>query len=229
MIPRSIYLDRIRPFLSKEIIKVVTGIRRSGKSTILALIRDELIANGVPEERILTYNFELLSLAPLTTAETLHGDITSRMTGDGMYYVLLDEIQIVRDWEKAVNSLFASKKVDLVLTGSNSHLLSGELATYLAGRYVAFEIQTLSFQEYCDFAARDNRDLSLSPSKLSELFDGYLHRGGFPAISALELETEPAMAAVRDIYTSILLRDTVERKAIRHPELLSRIVSVVFD
>jgi len=136
MIQRELYLQQIRPFIEKPFVKVLTGIRRCGKSSILMMVKDELQNNGIAPQNILYINFENLDFVDLDTAEELHKYVKAQMTEESRYYILLDEIQEVKHWEKAVNSLFSSTNADLYITGSNSRLLSSELATYIAGRYI---------------------------------------------------------------------------------------------
>ena len=151
MIKRERYMQQIRPFIDKDLIKVMTGIRRGGKSVMLDLIKEELLGRGVLPEQIISYNFEKLSLEPLTTAVALHEDVMQKAKGiPGKAYLFFDEIQEVEQWEKCVNSLRVSLNCDIYITGSNAKLLSTELTTYLGGRYVEFIIYPFSFREYLD-------------------------------------------------------------------------------
>lgn len=225
-IQRELYLKQIRPFIGKPFVKVLAGIRRSGKSSILTMVADELKNSGVAPKNIIHINFENLDFATLDTAEKLHGYLKERMTGEGLYYLLLDEIQEVEGWERAVNSLLASANADLYITGSNSRLLSSELSTYIAGRYVEIKVSTLSFAEYLLF--KEVRT-GAKPSDMREEVRNYIRLGGFPVVHTGDYEDEAAYRIVNDIYSSVILRDTVQRHGIRNVEMLERVVKFVFD
>lgn len=227
MIERDFYIAQLENFIDKPFVKIITGIRRSGKSSILILFKERLIAKGTLPEHIVYVNFESFIYADLRTAENLYNYIASKLAvSNEKNYLLLDEIQEVKDWEKCVNSLLVDFNVDIYLTGSNSHLLSSELATFLAGRYVEIPVFTLSFKEYLRF--RSSFSKSEEPNN-KEAFVRYLRLGGFPAIHISEYSEESAYKIVYDIYSSIILRDTVQRYHIRDVELLERVVRYVFD
>lgn len=226
MIPREWYLKQIRPFIDKPFIKVLTGIRRCGKSSILMMLRDEIHNSGVKPENIVYINFENLDFSDLDTAEKLYSYVKKLMIGEGRYYFLLDEIQEVKHWEKAVNSLYSSTNSDLYITGSNSRLLSSELATYIAGRYVEIKVNPLSFKEYLLF--KEVRT-GIKPVNLPDEIKSFIRLGGFPAVHTGEYEESVAHRIVYDIYSSAILRDTVQRHNIRNIELLERVVKYVFD
>lgn len=223
---REKYLNQLRDFIDKPQIKILTGIRRSGKSSILMLLKQELLSMGVSDDRIIYLNLESLTYADLDNARQLHIFIQQRIKPGTKYYLLLDEIQEVSRWEKAVNSFLVDFDVDIYLTGSNSHLLSSELATYLTGRYVEIPIYTLSFEEYLQFREHyfpeKKQDLSTS-------FLSYLRLGGFPVIHTAEYNEKTAYQVIYDIYSSVILRDTIQRYKIRDVELLERVVKYVFD
>ena len=162
MINREQYMEQIVPFIDKPFVKVITGIRRSGKSVVLRLIRDELLRRGVREERIIYLNFESFQWIDLKEAKALYAYIRGQAGDAGKYYILLDEIQEVDGWEKVVNSLLVDLDTDIYVTGSNSRMLSSELATYLTGRYVAFHVMTLSFREYLTFHDLQANDPTLN-------------------------------------------------------------------
>lgn len=225
MILRTTYLEEIKPFIDKPQIKILTGIRRSGKSTVLGLLREELLANGVHEDQIVFINFESFAYADLLSAKALYRNIKEQIKESQKYYLLLDEIQEVEGWEKAVNSFIVDFDVDVYLTGSNSHLLSSELATYLAGRYVEFPVYTLSYKEFLEFR-KAYFDEIWDEERLFEL---YLRKGGFPVIHTADYADESAYKVVYDIYSSVILRDTVQRYKIRDVELLERVVKYAFD
>ncbi|WP_439240374.1 ATP-binding protein [Lonepinella sp. BR2474] len=225
MIKRPNYLAELKPFIDKPLIKVITGLRRSGKSTVLKMLQDELLQQGVLSEQIIYLNFESFSVAELKTAEKLYQFVQNTIQPQQKYYILLDEIQEVNEWEKAINAFMVDFNVDLYLTGSNSHLLSSELSTYLAGRYIEIPIFTLSFLEFLDFKQHYSAE-RFSPL---QYFNEYLKKGGFPVVHTADFNEETAYKIVQDIYTSVILRDTVQRHKIRDVELLERIIRYAFD
>lgn len=225
MVRREAYIEKLKPFIGKPLIKIITGIRRSGKSTVLKLLTEEVIKTGVKTSEVLYFNFESFANSHLTSAKSLYEDVKSKINTSKKYYLLFDEIQEVHQWEKAVNSFLVDFDVDIYITGSNSHLLSSELATFLAGRYVEIPIYTLSFHEFLDFKRSYSE---ITGNKLS-LFVEYLRKGGFPAIHTLDYDEETAYQVVSDIYDSVILRDTVQRHKIRDIELLNRVIQYTFD
>lgn len=226
MIRRDLYLNQLCDYIDKPFIKVITGIRRSGKSAILMLLRDELLGKGINKENIISINFESFEYSDIDKAEKLCKFIKSKISNKQRYYILLDEIQEVESWEKAVNSFLVDFNADIYITGSNSRLLSSELATYLAGRYIEIHLYTLSFAEYLLFKQiRTNKQIF----DLRREFGYFLHLGGFPALNTGEYTYESAWKVVFDIYSSAILRDTVQRYKIRDVELLERVVRYVFD
>ena len=226
MIARDIYLRQLRDFIDKPFIKVITGLRRSGKSSILKLLSDEFITKGIEESNIIYINFESFEFSEVDKAEKLYKYIHSKIANNQRYYILLDEIQEVAGWEKAVNSFLVDFNADIYITGSNSRLLSSELATYLAGRYIELHINTLSFAEYLLFKhERTHEDVK---NRYHE-FGYFLRMGGFPVLHTGEYTFETAYKVVYDIYSSAILRDTVQRFNIRDVELLERVVKYVFD
>ncbi len=226
MIKREIYLNQLLEFIDKPFIKVITGLRRSGKSCILRLLSDELFIRGNKESNIIYINFESFEFSEIDKADKLYNYIKTRITNSQRYYILLDEIQEVAEWEKAVNSFLVDFNTDIYITGSNSRLLSSELATYIAGRYIDLHINTLSFAEYLLF--KHKRTHEDSTNRYHE-FDYFLRMGGFPVLHTGEYTFETAYKVVYDIYSSAILRDTVQRYNIRDVELLERVVKYVFD
>ncbi len=225
MIARPGYIRQLRSFIDKPQIKIITGIRRSGKSTVLHLLKDELLNNGVRKEQIIPINFESFANIDLLMAANLYQDIKNKIKTSAKYYLLLDEIQEVENWEKAINSFLVDFDVDIYLTGSNSRLLSSELATYLAGRYVEIPVYTLSYGEFLDFRKHYFPD----EQNAGNLFLEYLRKGGFPIIHTADYTEESAYKVVYDIYSSVILRDTVQRHKIRDVELLERVIKYTFD
>ncbi len=226
MIERPDYIAQIRQLIDKPQVKILTGIRRCGKSSVLLLLKEELLAKKIAEAQIIHINLESFRYAEIRNANALYDFIKQQIKGRKRYYLLLDEIQEVTEWEKAVNSFLVDFNVDVYLTGSNSHLLSSELATYLAGRYVEIPVYTLSFTEYLQFRSHYAPDETASKT---DAFLNYLRLGGFPVIHTVNYEEEAAYKVVFDIYSSVILRDTVQRYKIRDVELLERIVRFAFD
>ena len=222
MIKRDVYINKIKPFIDKDIIKVLTGIRRSGKSVMLKLIMEELKNNGVDESQFININFENLKNKNLCTAETLNKFILENSQKNKKYYIFLDEIQEVKDWEKCINSLRSDEKYkfDIYITGSNAKLLSGELATYLVGRYVEFMIYPFSFKEFFEAIKLNENNISLQ-----EAFKKYVNFGGMPFLHNLNFELEPSMQYLKDMYSSIILKDITQRNNIRDTDLLERIIT----
>lgn len=222
MIDRPLYLDRIRPFIGKPIIKIVTGVRRSGKSTLLKLVQAELKAIGVSEARMLDINLEAYSNRSLQNPDTLHAYITEWMkSGDDteLRYLFLDEIQEVAAWEKLVPGLQVEFNIDVYLTGSNAHFLSSEFATYLSGRYVEFEVFPFSFLEFVRLREDDG-----VTETVDEAFDVFRVLGGFPFLSYLDFDPDPCREYLLSIYDTVVLKDMVERENIKDSSLLGELL-----
>ena len=223
MTKRELYIEKIKPFIDKDIIKVLTGIRRSGKSVMLKLIMEELKQNGIDEKQFININFENLINRELTTADKLHKYILKRASEiKNKCYIFLDEIQEVKDWEKCINSLRVNEKYnfDIYITGSNAKLLSGELSTYLAGRYVEFVIYPFSFKEFLDTLKSIQQSISIR-----EAFQKYIKFGGMPFLYNLAFKEEPSLQYLNDIYSSIILKDITQRNKIRDTDLLERVIN----
>ena len=223
MIKREMYMSRIRPFIGSELIKVVTGIRRSGKSVMLELVKQELIESGVSTDNFISFNFEDMNYAALCNAKALHDEITARAKSiQGKIYLFFDEIQEVTDWEKCINSLRVSIDCDIYITGSNAKLLSGELATYLAGRYVEFVIYPFSFAEFIDMYKS-----VISQDSIQQCFQKYLIYGGMPYLGKLQYAEEPARQYLCDVFNSVQLKDIIKRNNVRDVDLLERIMAYI--
>ena len=223
MIKRELYMNRIRPFIGTELIKVMTGIRRCGKSVMLELIKQELIESGVSSSQFISINFEDLKYAHLQTAEALHAHISYEASNiNGKVYLFFDEIQEVKDWEKCINSLRVSLNSDIYITGSNAKLLSGELATYLGGRYVEFVIYPFSFAEFIELYKTIIPDESTH-----KCFQKYVLSGGMPYLANIRYEDEPTKQYLHDLFNSVQLKDIVKRNKIRDVDLLERIIAYV--
>ena len=225
MIARNNYFEQVLPFIDKPLVKVITGLRRSGKSSILVLLKEELLLRGVDADGVHYINFESFQFADILSAKDLYQHIADRLKPGIKNYLFLDEIQEVEAWEKAINSFLVDFDVDIYITGSNSHLLSSELSTFLTGRYVEFHIQPLSFREYLTF----QEAMGKAEVILKDAFGHYLRIGGFPVLHISDYSHESAYKIIYDIYSSAILRDTVQRHHIRDVELLERIVKYVFD
>ena len=221
MINRELYMERIRKLIDTPVIKVITGMRRCGKSTILRMIRDELFERGISVEQVLYINFESMSNSNLTDHRALYSyvmDVVGESTKRN--YILLDEIQSVEGWEHAVTSFMVDLDCDIFITGSNAKLLSGELATHIAGRYITIEIHPLSFREYLEFG--NSKDAKAS-------FNGFLRNGGLPGLFQMPDDQEIRMQYVRDIYNTIILKDVVQRGNFRNTEMFDRVVRYIMD
>jgi predicted AAA+ superfamily ATPase len=221
MIKRETYMSRIRPFIGNELIKVMTGIRRSGKSVMLELVKEELTESGIPAERFISINFEDMRNSRLLTANALHEEILKRARDiEGKAYLFFDEIHEVADWEKCINSLRVSLDCDIYITGSNAKLLSGELATYLGGRYVEFVIYPFSFSEFLELYHTVDPNATIPQS-----FQKYLLSGGMPYLANLGYAEEPSRQYLTDVFNSVQLKDIVKRNKVRDVDLLERIIA----
>ena len=207
MIKRENYLKKIRPFYNQNLIKVITGIRRCGKSVILKQIMDEIEKKGVNEENIIYINFELTDYVNIKNYLDLDNYIKDKIKNKDKYYLFLDEIQYVENWEKTINSYKAKYEdnISIFITGSNSDLLSGELATLLSGRYVSFKIRPFSFKEVCEF-----NNYELDKYKLEKEFNDYIKWGGLPQRFNFKSEDEIRIY-LTDVYNSIVVKDIIKR------------------
>lgn len=219
MVKRELYIDKIRPLIDKDIIKVITGIRRCGKSYFLNLIVEELKNNGIKDENIILINLESMKYNSLKTKEELD-DVVLNLTKNisGRFYLLFDEIQNIERWEKAITGYKVDFNCDIYITGSNSKLLSGELATFLAGRYMEIKMYPFSFNEFLSYKG-DNNEM--------ELFQEYFKYGGMPF--TLELNSQQKIDYLNDIYNSIVLKDIVEKYKLRDVNLLNRLILYILD
>lgn len=224
MIERLLYVDKIMSFTDAPFVKILTGIRRCGKSTILKMIMEKLkTERGIPFDRIINIRFDSMEYEDMTSKEMFQL-IKSKIHGEGKYYLFLDEVQEIKGWEKVVNSLYEDDDVDLYVTGSNSRMMSSEIETYLTGRYVSFRIYTLSFNEYLEFKEKYTSLKNIH----EELFD-YIRLGGFPATYLRDFSQDEVYTIVRDIYNSTIFSDIVKRNQIRKVDQLERIVRYIFD
>ncbi|HAE62710.1 MAG: uncharacterized protein PWP10_4567 [Clostridiales bacterium] len=219
---RNLYLNQLIQFRDKKLIKVVTGIRRSGKSTLLSLFENHLIASGVDRSHIIRMNFESFEFDGITTYKELQAYINKRILDPNIkHYIILDEVQQVALWERAINSFLVDANVDIYITGSNAYLLSSELSTLLSGRYIEIKMQPLSFKEYLDFIESD-KEISLQYK-----FNQYLQYGGLPAIVEL-LDTPDTIGPfLEGIYNTVLIKDVIERNGVRDAALLESILKFI--
>ena len=222
MIKRESYLSQIRPFIDQtELVKVIIGVRRSGKSVMLELIKQELAERGVSQENMISVNFEDMAYSTLTTAATLHDYLKEKIDAiNGRAYIFLDEIQEVLGWEKCVNSLRVSSHADIYVTGSNAKMLSSEYATLLSGRYVQFAIYPFSFSEYCDARKAEGNN-----GNINEYFSDYVKYGGLPFLATAPLDETAKTQYLKDIYASVVIKDIVKRNKLRDVDLLERIIA----
>ena len=221
MLERTEYLAKLAGFRDTELIKVVTGIRRCGKSTLLEMFGLSLLENGVRAEQVQSINFEDVNYSHLTDYKALHDHILKHCVPNRMNYIFLDEIQCVDEFQRAVNSLFIRKNIDLYITGSNARLLSGELATLLSGRYVEIPMLPLSFKEY--LSAFDNQH------ELSKKYHDYVTNSSFPYSLKLRDEPEQIRDYLGGIYNTVIMKDIIERKKIADVTLLERVIRFMFD
>ena len=203
MIQRKEYLDLLKKWKDEQVIKVITGIRRCGKSTLLTLYQDYLRTQGVADDQIIYVNFEELEYEDLLDYKALYSYIKSRLHSEKTTYIFLDEIQQVADFQKAVDSLYVKQNVDIYITGSNAYLLSGELATLLSGRYVEINMLPLSFAEFCELKGGSDKDALLAE---------YMKNGGLPYIAKLSNDTEKVDMYLEGIYNTIIVKDIEERQ-----------------
>ncbi len=224
MIKREKYLKIIRPFYEQDLIKVITGIRRSGKSVILTQIMEELKESGIKEEQIIYINFEFADYIDITDAKKLNAFIEQKLINKAKYYVFFDEIQNVDKWEKVVNSLKSkyNKNISIFITGSNSDLLSGELATHIAGRYVSFKVYPFTFAEACELKDIKDND----KYELERVFDDYIIWGGMPQRFSLKDELQ-VKTYLSDVYNSIVIKDIIERFKIKDIDLFNKILTFI--
>lgn len=223
MIDRPLYTQKIMEYVDTPFIKILTGIRRCGKSTILKLIMQKLRERGIEEKQIVSYRFDSMEYDGYT-AQQMYQKLKSSLQPDKRTYLFLDEVQEIDNWEKIVNSLATDFNVDIYVTGSNSRMMSSEISTYLTGRYISFRIYTLSFAEYLDFKSRYTE--TAAPKQ--ELID-YIKLGGFPAVHLHTYTAAEVYTIVRDIYNSTIFSDIVRRNQLRKVDQLERVVKYAFN
>jgi predicted AAA+ superfamily ATPase len=225
MIDRPQYYEKIEPFIDKPFIKVITGVRRCGKSTMMLLIQQLLIKRRINKNQIIAINFESMSYYDLRDSHSLYNYITKAVQNiEGKVYLFFDEVQIIEKWEEAINSFLIDFPSDIYITGSNSQLLSSELSTLLTGRFIHIEMMPLSFSEMVTF-----RTKRINEQPLDQLLWTYIRRGGFPSVHLADYDERTSYSIINNIYDSIVLRDVVERHKIRNIEVLSRVMQFIMD
>lgn len=222
MISRPDYLEKLKPFIDVKVIKILAGIRRCGKSTILEMLKQELISNGVKEDHIISINYSNVEFDKSFNFLKMYDELKAKFVDEKKYYLLLDELQEVDGWEKTVNSLFEEKNVDIYVTGSNSKLLSSEISTYLTGRYVTIPVYTLSFKEYLTFKNNQNKPLK-------EQLQDYIRFGGFPLVAISNLDEKASYQIVEDIYNSVVVNDITKKHNIQNIDLFNRVVRFIVE
>lgn len=222
MIIRQHYLNMLKIYRDVPLVKILAGIRRCGKSTILEMLRDDLLKSGIDADHIISMRYTSEDYDDGMTAKDMYQGIKERMTGDGRCYLLLDEVQEIAGWEKAVNSLLENADTDIYVTGSNSKLMASEISTYLTGRYVSIPVYTLSFSEYLEFKKSDSR-----PQK--ELLNEYLRMGGFPIVALGNFDERSSYQIVEGIYNSVINNDITKRHHVTNFDLFNRVVKYIVE
>ena len=222
MILREEYLKKLSTYMDAPIIKILAGIRRCGKSTILEMLHKELISKGIDKSNIICKRYTSFEIDDCYTAKDMYNDIKKEMINDNKYYLLLDEVQEIDGWEKAINSLLEDTNADIYVTGSNSKLMSSEISTYLTGRYVLIPVYPLSFKEYLDFK-------SSSTKSEKELLNEYIKFGGFPIVALGNYDEQSAYQIVEGIYNSVITSDITKRHNIVNFDLFNRVVKFIIE
>lgn len=221
MILRPDYINAITPFIDTPLVKILAGVRRCGKSTIFQMIIQELVNRGVSSDNIIVRRYNTPEYDEYTSND-MYTDLKSSIKSDSRYYLFLDELQEIADWEKVVNTLLEDFDVDIYVTGSNSKLMSSEISTYLTGRYILIPVYTLSFKEYLKFKNKSEADARV-------LFDEYVQFGGFPIIGINNFDADSAYQIIDGIYASVITRDISKRHKIRNKELFDRVVRYIIE
>ncbi len=222
MILRTQYMEVLRRFRDVPLVKILAGIRRCGKSTILDMLYDDLLKSGAAEDHIIRMRYTSEEFDDGMTDKDMYRGIKEQMKDDGRYYLLLDEVQEVEGWEKAVNSLLENADTDIYVTGSNSKLMSSEISTYLTGRYISIPVYTLSFAEFLDFKKDDGRSQK-------DLLNEYLRFGGFPIVALNQFDERSAYQIVEGIYNSVVKNDIAKRHNIMNYDLFDRVVRFIVE
>ncbi|MCM1552902.1 MAG: ATP-binding protein, partial [Butyrivibrio sp.] len=222
MIVRPYYTDILKTYRDVPLVKILAGIRRCGKSTILEMLRADLIQSGVPSDHIISMCYTSEDLDSGMNDKDMYNHIRSKMTDNERYYLLLDEVQEIENWEKAVNSLLENADTDIYVTGSNSKLMSSEISTYLSGRYITIPVFPLSFAEYLEFKKANGHTAK-------ELLTEYIRMGGFPIIALGSFDENAAYQIVEGIYNSVITNDITKRHNIKNFDLFNRVVKYIIE
>ena len=222
MIIRPYYMNALKTYRDVPLVKILAGIRRCGKSTILDMLREDLLQSGIASDHIISMRYTSEDFDDGMTGKDMYNGIKNQMAGDGRYYLLLDEVQEIDGWEKAVNSLLENANTDIYVTGSNSKLMSSEISTYLTGRYISIPVYTLSFAEYLEFKKTDARSTK-------ELLNEYLRLGGFPIVALSNFDELSAYQIVEGIYNSVITNDITKRHNIMNFDLFNRVVKYIVE
>lgn len=222
MIIRPHYMKMLKTYRDVPLVKILAGVRRCGKSTILEMLRYDLNNDYIPDDHIIFERFTSEDMTEGLTDREMYSSIKEKMTDEGKYYILLDEVQEIDGWEKAVNSLLENANTDIYVTGSNSKLMSSEISTYLTGRYISIPVFTLSFAEYLDFK-------KLSGGSEKELLNEYIRTGGFPIVALGNFDDRSAYQIVEGIYTSVITNDISRRHNVTNIDLFNRVVKYVVE
>ncbi|MDE6211347.1 MAG: ATP-binding protein [Clostridia bacterium] len=222
MIIREDYIKALSVFIDTPLVKILAGVRRCGKSTILEMMKAELVKRGISKENIISRKYNEVYIDENFTAKNMYDELKSAIKDKGRCYLFLDELQEVEGWEKVVNTLLEGENVDIYVTGSNSKLMSSEISTYLSGRYVSIPVYTLSFKEYLQFKGKID-------SNSKDLFDEYLQYGGFPVIGISNFDAQSAYQIIEGIYSTVITRDISRRHKIRNRDLFDRVVQFIIE
>ncbi|MFA6938033.1 MAG: ATP-binding protein [Treponema sp.] len=229
MINRNSYIERLNSFKNKQIIKVITGIRRCGKSVLMTQFKENLLLSGVNKDQIISVNLEELENESLLNYQNLYSYIINHLQKDKMNYIFVDEVQLCVNFQKAIDSLFVKSNTDIYLTGSNANLLSGELATLLSGRYVTIEVQPFSFKEFLEYKSTDANLISNQNLNLQQLYLDYVRYGSFPFTLQLNNNEEDINQYLTGIYTTIIVKDIAVRHQIKDISILESVIRFMFD
>lgn len=222
MIIRPDYLEKLKPFIDVKLVKILAGVRRCGKSTILEMLKQELISRGIDDKHIITRKYTSEEYDRSFAEKQMYEELKSLIVDGNKYYFLLDELQEINGWERVVNTLLEDYNTDIYVTGSNSKLMSSEISTYLTGRYITIPVYTLSFKEYLTFKNNPNK------SNKEHLQD-YIRYGGFPLVASSNFDEGTTYGIVEDIYNSVVVKDITNRHSIPNIDLFNRIVRFVVE
>lgn len=222
MITRPYYIEILKKYRNVPLVKILAGVRRCGKSTIFEMLREDLIKDGISENHIIEMRYTSENFEDGMTHKDMYNEIKNKIIDDDCYYLLLDEVQEINGWEKAINSLLESENTDIYVTGSNSKLMSSEISTYLSGRYIQIPVYTLSFAEYLDFKKSSNKTQK-------DLLNEYIRQGGFPITAISNFDEQSIYQIVEGIYNSVITNDITKRHNISNFDLFNRVVKYVIE